>query len=97
MAGEEEKMTDIIEQFMNLAWMTVFGFLTASFWCLGQKAARKWLKNKIIMAAMEFFSCVLIAVSFLQMLLWVNGGILRNYVVLGCLAGVFLYCKFFHR
>ena len=90
-------MTDITAQFINLAWMTVFGFWVAVIWDMGQILARKWIKSKICLAVIDFCFCLGAAVTFMQMLLWINDGVLRNYVIIGCLFGVFLYHKLFRH
>ena len=95
--ADEEKMTDLAAQFISLAWMIFFGFLAACFWELAQKMGRKWVKHKLGLAIIDFFSCVILAIAFWYMLLWLNGGILRNYIVLGSLLGLFLARRFFHR
>lgn len=90
-------MTDLAAQFINLFWMAVFGLITSFFWEAGKTLTEVWVKQKAGRAVIDFFSCCLLGILFWKMLLWLNGGVLRNYVILGCLLGLFLYRKVFGR
>lgn len=53
-----------------------------------------WKRRQI--AISDFCFCMFCGLSFWLILMYLNGGIFRNYILLGLAIGVFLYFRYWH-
>lgn len=84
-------------QLLGTGWMLLFGVGAVWLWDCSKAWASVFGKSRGRIAIADFCYCCLLAVLFWRMLLVVNGGILRNYILLGALLGGLLYGKWLHR
>jgi hypothetical protein len=85
-------MDFLFKQFITFVYMILFGFSLAGLYHIYYLYIREWIKNiSVIANLLDFMFGIMTGLLGFLILLKVNWGEFRFYVILGILVGIFLY------